>query len=88
MTRKLFAFAKGKCAAESPDNPMFHEVLTSGQFFQMVLKEKLQQWLVSVQFVIDKKVKAKPNTFKLDAGACVFIVLPVIVVLTRMMINL
>lgn len=31
-------FAKEECAAESADNPMFHEVLVAGQLYQMVLK--------------------------------------------------
>ena len=38
MTQKLFAFAKGECAAESPDNPMFQEALLGGHLFLMVLK--------------------------------------------------
>ena len=38
MTKKLFDFAKGKCAAESADNPMFQEVLLGGHLYLMVLK--------------------------------------------------
>ena len=38
MTRKLFDFAKGRCAAESADNPMFQEVLLGGHLYLMVLK--------------------------------------------------
>ena len=38
MTRKLFAFAKGECAAESADNPMFQELLLGGQLYGMILK--------------------------------------------------
>ena len=38
MTQKLFAFAKGKCCAESCDNPMFQEVLLAGHLCQNVLK--------------------------------------------------
>ncbi len=38
MTRKLFSFAKGQCAAESADNPMFQEILLAGHLYQMVLK--------------------------------------------------
>ena len=38
MTQKLFAFAKGKCCAESCDNPMFQEVLLAGHLYQNVLK--------------------------------------------------
>lgn len=38
MTRKLFAFAKGECCAESPDNPAFQEVLVGGHLYQLVLQ--------------------------------------------------
>ena len=41
MTQKLFAFAKGKCCAESCDNPMFQEVLLAGHLYQNVLKVRL-----------------------------------------------
>ena len=38
MTRKLYVFAKGGCAAESADNPMFQEALLGGHLYLMVLK--------------------------------------------------
>ena len=38
MTRKLFDFAKGKCAAENMDSPMFQEVLMVGHLYQMALR--------------------------------------------------
>ena len=38
MTRKVFAFAKGECCAESADNPAFQEVLLGGHLYQMILK--------------------------------------------------
>lgn len=43
MTRKLFAFAKGECAAESADNPMFQELLLGGQLYGMILKVRYCQ---------------------------------------------
>ncbi|WAQ94633.1 RPA2-like protein [Mya arenaria] len=38
MTRKLFDFAKGRCAVESVDSPMFQEVLLGGHLYQMLVK--------------------------------------------------
>lgn len=38
MTRKLYALALGKCAAESADSPMMQEVLLGGHLYLMVLK--------------------------------------------------
>ncbi|XP_061179833.1 DNA-directed RNA polymerase I subunit RPA2-like [Saccostrea echinata] len=57
MTRKVFAFAKGECAAESADNPMFQELLLGGQLYGMILKEKLHDWMVSVKTSIERNAK-------------------------------
>eukprot|EP00105_Crassostrea_gigas_P025965 XP_011446725.1 PREDICTED: DNA-directed RNA polymerase I subunit RPA2 [Crassostrea gigas] len=57
MTRKLFAFAKGECASESADNPMFQELLLGGQLYGMILKEKLHDWMISVKSSIDRTAK-------------------------------
>ncbi|XP_056008154.1 DNA-directed RNA polymerase I subunit RPA2-like isoform X2 [Ostrea edulis] len=57
MTRKLYAFAKGECAAENADNPMFQELLLGGQLYGMILKEKCQDWMVSVKSSIERIAK-------------------------------
>ncbi|KAK3108488.1 hypothetical protein FSP39_008990 [Pinctada imbricata] len=59
MTRKLFAFAKGECAAESADNPMFQEVLLGGHLYLMVLKEKIENWLLSLKVSIIRTARTK-----------------------------
>ncbi|XP_052246155.1 DNA-directed RNA polymerase I subunit RPA2-like [Dreissena polymorpha] len=58
MTRKLFDFAKGRCASESQDSPMFQEVLLGGHFYQMLLKSKLGQYLNLLKVVLDRHAKA------------------------------
>jgi DNA-directed RNA polymerase I subunit RPA2 len=45
ITKKLFSFAKGECAAESADNPMFQEILLGGHLYQMVLAVSCKQFL-------------------------------------------
>ncbi|KAL4221906.1 DNA-directed RNA polymerase I subunit RPA2 [Mactra antiquata] len=57
MTRKLFDFAKGRCAYENGDSPMFQEVLLGGHLFQMVLKDRLESYLYSAKSFIDKHAK-------------------------------
>ena len=42
MTRKLFALALGRCAAESADSPSNQEVLLGGHLYLMVLKVAAQ----------------------------------------------
>ncbi|XP_013402434.1 DNA-directed RNA polymerase I subunit RPA2 [Lingula anatina] len=69
MTRKLFAFAKGECAAESADNPMFQEVLLGGHLFLMVLKEKIEGWLGSLRYCIERKAKAKGQEYTLNQAS-------------------
>jgi len=59
MTRKLFAFVNGECAAENPDNPMFQEVLLPGHLLQMFLKEKLESLLQITKKMFQDKVKRK-----------------------------
>lgn len=46
MTKKLFAFAKGECAAESADNVVFQEALLGGHLYQMALKVRFPKALM------------------------------------------
>ncbi|XP_048792652.1 DNA-directed RNA polymerase I subunit RPA2 [Lagopus muta] len=57
MTRKLYAFAKGECMEDNPDSLMNQEVLTAGQLFLMFLKERLENWLQSVKFILEKRTE-------------------------------
>lgn len=48
MIRKLYAFAAGDCAADNPDAMSNQEVLLGGFLYGMILKEKIQEWLVAI----------------------------------------
>ncbi|XP_052801585.1 DNA-directed RNA polymerase I subunit RPA2-like [Mya arenaria] len=61
MTRKLFDFAKGRCAVESVDSPMFQEVLLGGHLYQMLVKAKLEQYLNVLRTVIDRHAKSNKD---------------------------
>ncbi|XP_072029490.1 LOW QUALITY PROTEIN: DNA-directed RNA polymerase I subunit RPA2-like [Amphiura filiformis] len=65
MARKLFAFVRGECAAENADSPMNQEVLLAGHLYQMVLKEKMEQWMTNLRYTVEKKAKTKPRHFEL-----------------------
>lgn len=54
MTQKLFALAKGECAIENEDNPMFHEVFTSGQIFFTLLLERIELLLSGLKLCFDR----------------------------------
>ncbi|XP_059177244.1 DNA-directed RNA polymerase I subunit RPA2-like [Physella acuta] len=68
MTQKLFAFVNGECSAENPDNPMFHEVLGPGHLMQMVLKEKLELYLLGIKTLLIKAAKRKKKNFQINAA--------------------
>ena len=48
MIRKLYAFAAGDCAADNPDAMSNQEVLMGGYLYGMILKERIQEWLLNI----------------------------------------
>lgn len=54
MTVKLYALAKAECAIENEDNPMFHEVFTSGQIYFTLLLERIELLLSGLKICFDK----------------------------------
>lgn len=54
MTRKVYALAKAECAIENEDNPMFHEVYSSGQIFFMLLIERIELLLKGLKLCFEK----------------------------------
>lgn len=54
MTKKLFALAKAECAIENEDNPMFHEVFSSGQIYFTLLIERIELLLSGLKMCIDR----------------------------------
>ncbi|XP_033762318.1 DNA-directed RNA polymerase I subunit RPA2-like [Pecten maximus] len=72
MTRKLFTFARGECAEESPDNTMYQEVLLSGHLFSMVVKEKIHDWVRNLRMQVEKEAKVKEKNgqkYNVDEGS-------------------
>lgn len=48
---------QGKAAPESPDHVMLQEVLLGGHLYLQLLKDKLYNWLQTIQFLTLRKVK-------------------------------
>jgi DNA-directed RNA polymerase I subunit RPA2 len=63
MIRKLFALVSRKCGPDSADSPMNQEVLLGGHLYLMVLKEKIEGFLRSVRFELEKQAKLSPDKF-------------------------
>lgn len=53
MIRKLYSLVAGDCSADNPDALSNQEVLLPGFLYGMIIKEKLDDWLRSIQGPID-----------------------------------
>lgn len=53
MIRKLYTLVAGDCSTDNPDALSNQEVLLPGFLYGMIIKEKLDDWLRSIQGVID-----------------------------------
>ncbi|MCJ1369726.1 DNA-directed RNA polymerase I subunit RPA2 [Loxospora ochrophaea] len=49
MVRKLYALVAGDCAVDNPDAASNQEILLGGFLYGMIIKEKLDDWLRSIQ---------------------------------------
>jgi DNA-directed RNA polymerase I subunit RPA2 len=49
MARKLYALVEGVCAPDNADASSSHEVLLGGFLYGMILKEKLEEWLLAIR---------------------------------------
>ncbi|XP_055337156.1 DNA-directed RNA polymerase I subunit RPA2-like [Paramacrobiotus metropolitanus] len=61
MVRKLYVFVRGGCAVENPDSPMNQDILTSGNTYLVVLKERLEILVRNALFAIQKAMD-RPGT--------------------------
>ncbi len=49
MIRKLYALVAGDCAVDNPDAVSNQEILLGGFLYGMIMKERLEDWLRSIQ---------------------------------------
>lgn len=54
MLRKLYGFVKGDVAEDNPDSPMNQELLLAGHFYNMFVKEKIQEMLLGVETLMKR----------------------------------
>ena len=48
MVRKLYALAEGECSVDNPDAVQSQEILLPGFLYGMIIKERLEEWLLSI----------------------------------------
>ncbi|KAI9840719.1 MAG: DNA-directed RNA polymerase I subunit RPA2 [Sclerophora amabilis] len=49
MIRKLYALVAGDCAVDNPDTVQNQEILLGGFLYGMLIKERLEEWLLSMR---------------------------------------
>ena len=54
MIHKLYCLASGDCAADNPDAVSNQEILLPGFLYGMIIKEKLDEWLTSIQAAVQE----------------------------------
>lgn len=65
MIRKLYALVGGECSTDNPDSPQHQEVLLPGFLYGMIIKERLEEYLINLrsQIVRDVRLKARGIDF-------------------------
>lgn len=63
MIRKLYALVEGECAADSPDSVQCQEVLLPGALYGMIIKERMEEWLLSIGLSIRDNAQGQPFSF-------------------------
>ncbi|KAF2760155.1 putative DNA-directed RNA polymerase I subunit beta, partial [Pseudovirgaria hyperparasitica] len=61
MIKKLFSLVEGECAVDNPDAVQNQEVLLGGFLYSMILKEKLEEWLLSIRLSINDWLRSNPG---------------------------
>lgn len=64
MTRKLFDVASCKYMPDNADSAQHQEVLLSGHLYHMVLREKLESWLITMTMALKKIIESSNSTNK------------------------
>lgn len=60
MIRKLYSLVSGACCADNPDAPQHQEVLLGGHIYNMIIKEKLYDWLQGIRQQVRTDIRLSP----------------------------
>ncbi|KAI3633602.1 hypothetical protein MIR68_008549 [Amoeboaphelidium protococcarum] len=67
MIQKLYAVVSGDACPDSPDSPQHQEVLLGGFLYSMILKEKLEDYLLSIKQVLQMELRRNKSVDFLEA---------------------
>ena len=68
MVRKLYCLVAGECAVDNSDTVSTQEILLPGFLYGMIIKEKLEDWLNSIQNPLREFLEKNPTARFTDAG--------------------
>lgn len=61
MVQKLLALVGGECAADNPDSPQHQEVLLGGFLYNIILKERLDDFLNAIRVNLEQDMRRNPT---------------------------
>ncbi|KAI8099126.1 uncharacterized protein BX664DRAFT_289066 [Halteromyces radiatus] len=61
MIQKLYALVSGACCADNPDAPQHQEVLLGGHLYNMIIKEKVYDWLQALRQQVKTDLRLAPH---------------------------
>ncbi|XP_037077258.1 DNA-directed RNA polymerase I subunit RPA2-like [Pollicipes pollicipes] len=68
MIRKLYAYVRKDCAAESLDNPMLWEVQQGSYLYQQLIKNKVQTYMANFSNVMLRRYNKDPMSYEISDG--------------------
>ena len=57
MIRKLYSLVSGEIAEDNQDSQSNHDILLPGHLYAMIVKEKIQEWLVGIKLAMLKDIR-------------------------------
>ena len=66
MVKKLFLLVQDKCVVEGVDSLMMQELVLGGHLYLQLLKEKLENWLLTLKSSILKRARLQSTKFELS----------------------
>lgn len=67
MLRKLYAFAAGRCSEDNVDALSHHELLLPGHIYLMLLKERIDDYLLGISRVIQRDARYDPARIRIGS---------------------
>ena len=61
MIRKLYSVVSGECCVDNPDSPQHQEILLPGHLYNMILKEKVFDWLTGIKAQLRTTIRLSPE---------------------------